>query len=113
LVPDIFASDFKTVNISAKTGENIEELIQEILILSEIENINENATIITNLRHFEALSLAQKATERVKLGLQNHISGDFLAQDIREIMHYFGEITGEITTDEILGNIFKNFCIGK
>ncbi len=113
LVPDIFASDFKTVNISAKTGENIEELIQEILILSEIDSINENDTIITNLRHFEALSLAQKATERVKLGLQNNISGDFLAQDIREIMHYLGEITGEITTDEILGNIFKNFCIGK
>jgi len=69
--------------------------------------------IVSNVRHYEALSNAYSAILRVIDGLQNGISGDFLAQDIRECLHYLGEITGEITTDEVLGHIFKHFCIGK
>ena len=70
-------------------------------------------TIITNLRHFELLQKSYEASVRVDIGLKTGISGDFLAQDIREILNYIGEITGEFTTDEVLGNIFANFCIGK
>jgi tRNA modification GTPase len=65
------------------------------------------------VRHHEALSHALESLMRVKQGLEQGISGDFLAQDIREVLHHIGSITGQISTDEILGNIFKNFCIGK
>jgi len=65
------------------------------------------------VRHFEALQKSHDAIVRVIEGLDNKLSGDLLAMDIREVLHYLGEITGEITNDEILGNIFKNFCIGK
>ncbi|MFO7827177.1 MAG: tRNA uridine-5-carboxymethylaminomethyl(34) synthesis GTPase MnmE, partial [Bacteroidales bacterium] len=64
-------------------------------------------------RHYEALEKASVALQRAIDGLNSGITGDFLAMDIREVLHYLGEITGEITTDEVLGNIFKNFCIGK
>jgi tRNA modification GTPase len=69
--------------------------------------------IVSNARHYEALRRAQTAIERVVEGLNNNLSGDLLSQDIRECLHYLGEITGEITTDEVLGNIFSKFCIGK
>ena len=69
--------------------------------------------IVSNIRHYEALQNALTAIKRVEEGLNNGISGDFLSQDIRECMHYLGEITGQISTDEILGNIFGKFCIGK
>ena len=68
---------------------------------------------MTNIRHYEALQNALHAIQRVLIGMENGISSDFLAQDIRECMHYLGEITGQISTDEILGNIFSKFCIGK
>jgi tRNA modification GTPase len=69
--------------------------------------------VISNIRHFEALSLAADNLNRVKEGLSSGLPSDLLAQDLRQVTHYLGEITGEITTDEVLGNIFKNFCIGK
>ena len=69
--------------------------------------------VVSNVRHYEALSLALQAIRMVIEGLNTGVTGDFLAQDIRECLHYLGEITGEITTDETLGYIFKNFCIGK
>jgi len=103
----------KLVFIAAKQKTNLDELIQEMQHAVSLESINEDAVIVTNVRHFEALSRAHESIERVQLGLVNLISGDFLAQDIRECLHYLGEITGEISTDEILGHIFKNFCIGK
>jgi tRNA modification GTPase len=65
------------------------------------------------VRHYEALTKAFNAIKLVIEGLKSSISGDFLAQDIRECLHYLGEITGEISTDEILMHIFKHFCIGK
>ena len=78
-----------------------------------IGRVQGNDTILTNVRHYDALSRASQALTRAMFGLETAISGEFLSQDIREAMHYLGEITGEITTDEILGNIFKHFCIGK
>lgn len=103
----------KLVFIAAKQKTNLDELISEMQHAVSIDSISEDAVIVTNVRHFEALSKALESIERVQLGLDNLISGDFLAQDIRECLHYLGEITGEISNDEILGHIFKNFCIGK
>ncbi|MDK2977397.1 MAG: tRNA modification GTPase [Bacteroidales bacterium] len=101
------------IKISAKTGENIEKLIEELLSVVNLAALNQNEVIVTNARHYEALEKASVALQRAIDGLDTGITGDFLAMDIREVLHYLGEITGEITTDEVLGNIFKNFCIGK
>ena len=76
-------------------------------------SLKEDDVIVTNSRHFEALNSALEAINRVNSGLETGISSDFLAQDIRESLHFLGMITGEITDDEILGNIFSKFCIGK
>jgi tRNA modification GTPase len=103
----------KLVFIAAKQKTNLDLLISEMQHAISIDSISEDAVIVTNVRHFEALSRAHESIERVLNGMENQISGDFLAQDIRECLHYLGEITGEISTDEILGHIFKNFCIGK
>jgi len=103
----------KLVFIAAKQKTNLDELISEMQHAVSLDSISEDAVIVTNVRHFEALTRAHESIERVQLGLDNLISGDFLAQDIRECLHYLGEITGEISNDEILGHIFKNFCIGK
>ncbi|MBL7969158.1 MAG: tRNA uridine-5-carboxymethylaminomethyl(34) synthesis GTPase MnmE [Prolixibacteraceae bacterium] len=103
----------KLVFIAAKQKANLDELITEMQHSVALESVDEDSVIVTNIRHFEALSRAHESIERVLTGMENHISGDFLAQDIRECLHYLGEITGEISTDEILGHIFKNFCIGK
>ncbi len=101
------------IALSAIKGENLEKLEQMLIRLVHLENIEKDDVIVTNVRHFEALKLAYEAIVRVTEGLNNQLSGDLLSQDIRETLHYLGEITGEITNDEILGNIFKNFCIGK
>jgi tRNA modification GTPase len=103
----------KLAFIAAKQKTNLDLLISEMQHAISIDSISEDAVIVTNVRHFEALTRAHESIERVQLGLENLISGDFLAQDIRECLHYLGEITGEISNDEILGHIFKNFCIGK
>lgn len=85
------------------------------MALSSLAHTGEaqNDTIVTNIRHYEALVRAQESIRRARRGLAGNYPGDLLSQDIRETMHHLGEITGEITTDEILSNIFKNFCIGK
>jgi len=103
----------KLVFIAAKQKTNLDELISEMQHAVSLESISEDAVIVTNVRHFEALTRAHESIERVQVGLDNLISGDFLAQDIRECLYFLGEITGEISNDEILGHIFKNFCIGK
>lgn len=99
--------------ISAKYEQGTEK-IQDILVqAANIPQIGEQDVIVTNLRHYEALKNALVAIKRVSDGLDLDLSGDFIAQDIRECLHYLGEITGQISTDEILGNIFSQFCIGK
>ena len=99
--------------ISAKRRLGTNELEDTLVAAANIPQIGEQDVIVTNLRHYEALQNALSAIQRVSEGLDNETPTDFLAQDIRECMHYLGEITGQISTDEILGNIFGKFCIGK
>ncbi len=101
------------VPISAKHNKNIEKLNTELLKTINTSALDNNEVIVTNARHYEALKKSHEAILRVANGLESNISGDLLAQDIREVLYYLGEITGTISTDEVLGNIFKNFCIGK
>jgi tRNA modification GTPase len=99
--------------ISAMKKDGIENLRQHLGKVIQREKLNSNDVIITNIRHYEALLNVSKSLQRVLIGLDNHIPEDLIAVDIRQAIHFLGEITGLITTDEILGNIFKNFCIGK
>lgn len=105
--------DEKLLLISAKYNTRIDELEKLLLDLVAIERLEQSEFIVTNARHFEALTHAHRSIQRVIDGLDRGISGDFLAQDIRECMHYLGEISGQITTDDMLGYIFAHFCIGK
>jgi len=101
------------LKISAKENINIDEL-KKILSLY-VKNLSPSAgnTIITNIRHYEALNNALQALEKVEEGMQIHLSGDLLAIDIRETLYHLGSITGAVSNDELLGNIFSRFCIGK
>ena len=110
LFPDLKA---EKIFISAKNRINTDNLQSLLIKAAHMPQISESDVVVTNLRHYEALNNAHKAIIRVKNGLDDGITGDFLAQDIRECMFYLGEITGQISTDEILGNIFSKFCIGK
>ncbi len=102
------------VEISAKQNKNIDKLLNTIESIYNFDEIDNNEIIINNTRHYEALQNAQSAMIRTLEGIDSGISGDFLAMDIREAIFHLAGITGEeITTDEILGNIFQNFCIGK
>ncbi|MEN8117483.1 MAG: tRNA uridine-5-carboxymethylaminomethyl(34) synthesis GTPase MnmE [Bacteroidota bacterium] len=103
----------KLVFIAAKQKQNLDELIEYMIHTINIEAADQHDVIVTNARHYEILKNAHEAILRVLNGLDSGITGDFLAQDIRECLHYLGEITGEISTHEVLGHIFKNFCIGK
>ena len=99
--------------ISAKEKSGIEELRLKLSEIVGRGKFSPDDIIITNIRHYEALLHVSESLERVISGLENHIPEDLIAIDIRQAIHYLGEITGEITSDEILGNIFRNFCIGK
>lgn len=99
--------------ISAKKQDNIHTLQSLLVEAAQVPSIGEADVIVTNMRHYQALINALEAIKRVHEGLDVGISHDFLAQDIRECMHHLGEISGHISTDEILGNIFSKFCIGK
>ncbi len=101
------------VPLSAKHHTNLDSLIAQLLKTVNTGALDNNEVIVTNARHYEALKNAREGIIRTRQGLETGISGDFIAQDIREVLHYLGEITGQISTDEVLGNIFKNFCIGK
>ena len=103
----------KHVKLSAiKDGESeiIKDKIYQLFIQQKIKS---EGVIITNLRHYEALENANNELQKVKAGLDNNLSGDFLAMDIRQVLQHIGSITGDISSDELLGNIFANFCIGK
>ncbi|WP_152287368.1 tRNA uridine-5-carboxymethylaminomethyl(34) synthesis GTPase MnmE [Flavicella marina] len=101
------------ISISAKEKSGIETLTNELTKLVNIGALNNNDTIVTNSRHYDALLKALNEINKVDEGTQLGISSDLLAIDIREALYYFGLITGEVTNDELLGNIFANFCIGK
>ena len=102
-----------TIAISAKNDIAVDRLEKKLVESAGIPENDPNAVVVTNARHYGALCHAQEAIRRAITGLQSGLSGDFVSQDIRECMHYLGEITGEITTHEILGSIFSRFCIGK
>ena len=101
------------IKISAKLKTNLEELFSMISKLGNI-NYSQDEVILTNIRHYEIFSRALESINRAETALESGLSGEFVSQDIRDALRNFAEITGdEITTDEVLGNIFKNFCIGK
>lgn len=97
--------------ISAKTGEGLDELKAQLIDLARV--VSQADSTLTNVRHFEQLTKTYLALEDVLEGLSMQVTGDFLAQDIRMALHHLGEITGTITTDDLLANIFSKFCIGK
>ena len=102
------------ISISAKFGKGIEELEQAIYEAADIPTLTENDIIVTNARHYEALVRAHEHIQRVIDGLQMQLSGDLLSEDLRLTLDTLAEITGgQITPNEVLGNIFKNFCVGK
>ncbi len=99
--------------LSAKTGEGVEDLKTTLLDFVNTGALRNNETIVTNSRHYDALLKALEEIQKVQEGIDSGLSGDLLAIDIRQALYHFGEITGEITNDDLLGNIFANFCIGK
>jgi tRNA modification GTPase len=107
-------SDFKNaLFISAKNDEGIGQLKDKLLAFVNTEQLSSNETIVTNLRHFDELQLTLHEIETIISGVNNGLTGDFLAINIRQALFHLGSITGEVTTDDLLGNIFGKFCIGK
>lgn len=107
-------SEFKNLHLlSAKTGDGIDALKEKLTGFVNTGALRNNQTIVTNTRHYDSLLRALEEINKVKSGLEIGLSGDLMAIDIRQALYHFGEITGEITTDDLLGNIFANFCIGK
>lgn len=117
---DNYKAELSTVNrklftlfISAKQNIGVDELKNTLLSFVNTGALRNNETIVTNTRHYDSLLKALEEVQKVKWGLDAGISSDLMAIDIRSALYYFGEITGEVTNDELLGNIFANFCIGK
>lgn len=105
-IPDILL-------ISAKANIGVEDLKNQLLSFVNTGALRNNETIVTNARHYDSLLKALEEIQKVQYGLKTNLSSDLMAIDIREALYHFGSITGEVTNDELLGNIFANFCIGK
>lgn len=99
--------------ISARNKEGIDELKEEILRKVNLHQISTDDVLVTNIRHVEALQQTRESLDRVLFGIDNPVTSDFLSMDIKQALHYLGEITGTVTTDDLLDNIFSKFCIGK
>ena len=114
---DALKKEFQAIEnitfISAKEKNNIEELKQKLVSLFDTRTVNTTDTIVTNSRHVSSLNKAFAALSKVNDGLATNIQSDFLALDIRYALEALGEITGQVTNDDLLGNIFSKFCIGK
>ncbi len=102
-----------SIKISAKQNIGIEELKNQLLSFVNTGALRNNETIVTNTRHYDSLLKALEEINKVNFGLQTNLSSDLMAIDIKEALYHFGMITGQVTNDELLGNIFANFCIGK
>ena len=111
LIDGLTLHDF--VQISASNKTNIQLLKDKILSHFHVKEIKQGDVMVTNLRHYQNLLQTNEALDRVLEGMSNDITGDFMAMDIRQSLHYLGEITGTITSDDLLDNIFSKFCIGK
>ena len=113
-INDFTLPNHPLVSISAKFGKGIDKLEQAIYEAADIPALTDNDIIVTNARHYEALTRSHVCIQRVIDGLQMQLSGDLLSEDLRDVLSILSEITGgQITTPEVLGNIFKNFCVGK
>lgn len=99
--------------LSAKTGEGVTELQDKLLEFVNTGALRNNDTIVTNTRHYDSLVKALEAIEKVQFGMDDDLPSDLMAIDVKDALYHLGEITGEVTNDELLGNIFANFCIGK
>ena len=106
-------SDVLILRLSAKQHQGLADLEHALIRAARLPEISQQDVIVTNARHYEALTHALEAIHRVQEGLQSQLSGDFISQDIRECIFHLSDIAGEVTTDEVLGNIFEHFCIGK
>jgi tRNA modification GTPase len=115
--PDYIKNEFKSFKdilfISARAKQNIDALISCLLDSINSGAVNANESIVTNARHVAALNNTNQSLQKVYENLNQNIPGDLLAVDIRTALHFLGEITGEVSTDDLLGNIFSKFCIGK
>lgn len=105
--------NLKPILMSAKEKQGINELKNLLLSFVNTGALRNNETIVTNTRHYDSLLKALEEIQKVTFGLNSGLSSDLMAIDIKQALYYFGEITGEVTNDELLGNIFANFCIGK
>jgi tRNA modification GTPase len=105
--------NLKQIKLSAMNNIGIDELKEKLLSFVNTGAVRNNETIITNTRHYDSLHKALEEIQKVKFGLQTNLSSDLMAIDIKEALYHFGTITGQVTNDELLGNIFANFCIGK
>ncbi len=105
--------DQNFIFISASNKTNLPLLKEKILEKIQVKEVKTGDVMVTNLRHYQNLLQTKEALTRVLNGMESGITGDFLAMDIRQSLHYLGEITGTITTDDLLDNIFSKFCIGK
>lgn len=106
-------SEIESIFISAKQRLHTDELQQRLVAAAHLPTVTQNDVIVTNVRHYEALTRALDAIHRVQEGLDANISGDFLSQDISECIFHLSDIAGEVTNDMVLQNIFAHFCIGK
>ena len=104
--------EMNAIEISAKTKQNIGEIVEKMFELFDINELNDKI-FVSNWRHFEALKLLLEGINKTEQGLTHQLPSDLIASDIRTCLHHLGEITGEVSTEEILGNIFSKFCIGK
>ena len=112
LLPETI-NELPVIYISAKEQTNVDQLQQALLDAVNLDQLKTGDTVVTNARHYQGLLETKNSLESVIRGLQDEVTGDFLAMDIRQSLHYLGEITGEITTEDLLDNIFSKFCIGK
>ncbi len=102
-----------TIFISAQTEQNIEEVRNTLIKAGGEDVLDTEKTVVTNERHYQSLKKAREDIERIRNGMDQGLTSDLIAMDIRTAIHHLGEITGEISTEDLLGNIFANFCIGK
>jgi len=113
ILAQLTTHNLQPTTLSAKNKTGIDELKNQLLSFVNTGALRNNETIVTNTRHYDSLLKALDEIQKVKFGLETNLSSDLMALDIREALYHFGMITGQVTNDELLGNIFANFCIGK
>ena len=112
-LPEWLNGHSNATSISAKTNQGIDQVKEKLMDIMDLNAIDNSSVIVTNSRHYQSLNESQRALEDVLKAIDGGLTGDLLAIDIRRALYALGEITGEITPDDLLGEIFSNFCIGK